>query len=192
MLAIGYIFVARLLRPEGYGLYALSLVAPTALVSLINLGLDSTAIRFTAKYRAEKKIRRSLLHIQFGFSLQGCNARASTILTFYGINLLVRRLKINFNIKSQPRIIAISILSAFPIIAFLKISPLTEIFNLVLCTLIYLATYFTLIPASKAINLQELQNMEQILGRIRILSPIAKLIMKYENKLLTLAQHKTC
>ncbi|MEM3550705.1 MAG: oligosaccharide flippase family protein [Candidatus Bathyarchaeia archaeon] len=55
---------------------------------------------------------------------------SSTILTFYGINLLVRRLKINFNIKSQPRIIAISILSAFPIIAFLKISPLTEIFNL--------------------------------------------------------------
>ncbi|MEM0010752.1 MAG: oligosaccharide flippase family protein [Candidatus Bathyarchaeia archaeon] len=117
---------------------------------------------------------------------------SSTILTFYGINLLVRRLKINFNIKSQLRIIAISILSAFPIIAFLKISPLTEIFNLVLCTLIYLATYFTLIPASKAINLQELQNMEQILGRIRILSPIAKLIMKYENKLLTFAQHKTC
>ncbi|MBO3798466.1 MAG: flippase [Candidatus Brockarchaeota archaeon] len=55
VLAVASILVARLLGSENYGLYSLSLVAPSLLASLIGLGLDSAAVMFTSKYSAEEK-----------------------------------------------------------------------------------------------------------------------------------------
>ncbi|MEM2261641.1 MAG: oligosaccharide flippase family protein, partial [Ignisphaera sp.] len=46
ILAIGSILMARFLGPEGYGLYSLSLVIPTIMLSLIALGIDHAVIRF--------------------------------------------------------------------------------------------------------------------------------------------------
>ncbi|MEM3549521.1 MAG: oligosaccharide flippase family protein [Candidatus Bathyarchaeia archaeon] len=71
MLTIGYILITRLLGPEGYGLHSLSLVAPTILASLIGLGLDSSTLRFSAKYKAEKKYGRvlSTLNLVLTFKL---------------------------------------------------------------------------------------------------------------------------
>lgn len=53
LLAVSSIIIARLLGPEGYGIYSISFAAPALIISLIGLGLDSAAIRFPAKYIAE-------------------------------------------------------------------------------------------------------------------------------------------
>ncbi|MEM2169302.1 MAG: oligosaccharide flippase family protein [Candidatus Bathyarchaeia archaeon] len=53
ILAVSSIFIARFLGPENYSVYSLSFVAPALVISFVGLGLDSAAIRFTAKYIAE-------------------------------------------------------------------------------------------------------------------------------------------
>lgn len=70
MLDIGYILTARFLGPESYGLYSLCLAAPTILASLIGLGLDSSALRFSAKYKAEKKYSRTLSTLNLVLTFQ--------------------------------------------------------------------------------------------------------------------------
>jgi len=55
ILAIGSIIIARLLGPEDYGLYSLSLVVPLILAGLIDLGVSSALTRFSAKLKAEDK-----------------------------------------------------------------------------------------------------------------------------------------
>ena len=46
VLAIGAIMTARLLGPSIYGLYTLTLLIPSLLVSLADLGMNSALVRF--------------------------------------------------------------------------------------------------------------------------------------------------
>jgi len=55
ILAMGSVFIIRLLGPKDYGLYSLSLVMATLLVQLSSLGIDQTFMRFSANLRAEGK-----------------------------------------------------------------------------------------------------------------------------------------
>lgn len=48
MLAAGVILVARLLGPDGYGLYTLAFVVPIFVMFLVELGVDEAVIRFPA------------------------------------------------------------------------------------------------------------------------------------------------
>jgi O-antigen/teichoic acid export membrane protein len=53
ILAIGSIIVGRLLGPDNYGLYSLAIIVPSLLIGLIDFGIASAIIRFSAKFRAE-------------------------------------------------------------------------------------------------------------------------------------------
>ncbi|PWV37802.1 MAG: hypothetical protein DJ555_00605 [Desulfurococcaceae archaeon] len=53
--AVGYIIIARLLGPESYGIYSISLVIPSLLMGLIGFGMDEALVRYSAKLRAESK-----------------------------------------------------------------------------------------------------------------------------------------
>jgi O-antigen/teichoic acid export membrane protein len=53
ILAVGFILIARLLGPSGYGLYSLAIVVPALFTSLINFGIDEALVRFPAKFKAE-------------------------------------------------------------------------------------------------------------------------------------------
>jgi O-antigen/teichoic acid export membrane protein len=53
ILGIGSIIVGRLLGPEGYGLFSLSLVVPSLILSLIDPGVGAATTRFSAKFKAE-------------------------------------------------------------------------------------------------------------------------------------------
>ena len=64
VLALGSILIARLLGPEGYGVYSLTFTAPAIFVSLISLGVDSAAVRFLAKFRSEQEFARSIRFIK--------------------------------------------------------------------------------------------------------------------------------
>ena len=55
ILALGAIIVARLIGPEGLGLYALSLAFSSILVGLIDLGINPAVTYYSAKLRIEGK-----------------------------------------------------------------------------------------------------------------------------------------
>lgn len=59
ILAIGSVLVARLLGPENYGLFSLSLVVPLLLANFIDFGVNSALTRFSAKLRAEGKTQQA-------------------------------------------------------------------------------------------------------------------------------------
>jgi len=53
--AIGVFVVARLLGPELYGIYTLSLVVPTLLIQVVDLGVNQGLIRYSAYLRANAR-----------------------------------------------------------------------------------------------------------------------------------------
>jgi len=56
ILAVGSIIVARLLGPEGLGLYALSLTVPLILVGLIDFGINPAVTYYSTKLRVEGRL----------------------------------------------------------------------------------------------------------------------------------------
>jgi len=77
ILAVGTIFIARLLGPEMYGLYNIALVAPVLMTIFRDWGISYAMVRFSAQYKAENrsaKIRSILItglvfDICIGFAL---------------------------------------------------------------------------------------------------------------------------
>ena len=53
VLAIGSIVIARLLGPENYGLYSISIVAPSVFLLFTGFGVDAAMTRYSAKLRSE-------------------------------------------------------------------------------------------------------------------------------------------
>jgi len=84
ILAIGSIIVARLLGPENYGLFSLSLVVPSILASLIDLGVNPALTRFSAKLRTEGKsqLAANMLKSGFLFKLATGISMSTLCLTF--------------------------------------------------------------------------------------------------------------
>jgi O-antigen/teichoic acid export membrane protein len=66
-LAIGSIIIARLLGPEGLGLFTLALVIPNLMLSFIDFGIGAALTRFSAKYRAEEKYDLVASYLKSGF-----------------------------------------------------------------------------------------------------------------------------
>jgi len=67
ILALGSIIIARLLGPSGYGIYSLSLVLPSLLVSLFGFGIDPALTMFSAKFRSEGKVHSLIDFLRAGF-----------------------------------------------------------------------------------------------------------------------------
>lgn len=69
--AVGFIFIARLLGPEAYGLYTIALIAPNMILIFRDWGITYAMIRFTAKYRAEGRMDevRSIIFAGLVFEL---------------------------------------------------------------------------------------------------------------------------
>jgi len=51
--ALGVIFVARILSPSEYGLFAIALIAPDLIQIIRDLGIDQATIKYTAQYNQE-------------------------------------------------------------------------------------------------------------------------------------------
>lgn len=67
ILAVGSIIIARLLGPDNYGLYSLSLVVPSILAGFIDFGISSSLTMFSAKLRAEGKSNLAASVLKSGF-----------------------------------------------------------------------------------------------------------------------------
>jgi len=53
--ALGVIFVARILSPSEYGLFAIALIAPNIIQIVRDLGIDQATIKYTAQYNQENR-----------------------------------------------------------------------------------------------------------------------------------------
>jgi len=51
--AVVVVIIARLLGPENYGIYALSLTIPSLAVAITNLGMSQALTRYSAKMTSE-------------------------------------------------------------------------------------------------------------------------------------------
>lgn len=69
--SVGFIFIARLLGPDAYGLYTIALIAPNMILIFRDWGITYAMIRFTAKYRAEGRMDevRSIIFAGLVFEL---------------------------------------------------------------------------------------------------------------------------
>jgi len=70
ILAVGIIIVARFLGPSSYGLYTLTLVIPTLLVSLSDAGMNLALVRLPARFRAAGEYARADRLIRLGLLLK--------------------------------------------------------------------------------------------------------------------------
>jgi stage V sporulation protein B len=55
ILAVGTIFIARLLGSDMYGLYGIALIAPSLIAVFRDWGINSAMVRYTAQYRSEDR-----------------------------------------------------------------------------------------------------------------------------------------
>jgi O-antigen/teichoic acid export membrane protein len=106
--------------------------------------------------------------------------------TFYGMYVAKRNFKIRFDTKSILKIYIIAAISTSPAIALLQLSPLPKLVNVLAGGIVYLATYLTLTPLTRIIGKSELKTISQITHKIKPLSPVLKLLLKYEEKILNL------
>ncbi|MEM1507298.1 MAG: flippase [Candidatus Bathyarchaeia archaeon] len=109
---------------------------------------------------------------------------SNLISTLYAYELARRRLDLSLNLSVSAKIYASSALSAAPAVVLAFYTYLPSIISLILCSAIYAATYLTVAPTLKAINREDLNELERIFGVVRPLKPIFRLIARYENKVL--------
>ena len=107
----------------------------------------------------------------------------------YGFTLARKKFNITISFRDQLMIYLSSLLSALPSILFLHFisfgsSFFNSLLNLAIGAIIYLIVYLTLLPALKAIDEHDIENLKQIFRKIKILWPIIRLLIDYETKLL--------
>ena len=57
---------------------------------------------------------------------------------------------------------------------------------MVVGALLYLVAYLTLTPVLRVVDRHDLENLRQIFGKVRVLWPIVRLAIAYEDMLLSL------
>ncbi|MEM4693512.1 MAG: oligosaccharide flippase family protein [Nitrososphaerota archaeon] len=115
ILAIGSILIARFLGPEGYGLYSLSLVIPTIMLSLIALGIDHAVIRFPAKLKAEDRLGQIPILLKSAIAFRFVSGLVMWLICFLLSDILatyiLNRPEIGFYIKISSFLIIVQSIS---------------------------------------------------------------------------------
>ena len=93
LLALASILVARLLGPENYGIYSISLVIPSLALVLIEFGVRSAVTRYTAKLRSEGRTELAVGLAKLGILFEVLVGVIATII----VVLLADRLMIVLN-----------------------------------------------------------------------------------------------
>jgi len=109
ILAIGSIIVARLLGPEAYGLYAISLVAPGLLLLFTDFGVSAAVTMFSAKLRAEGKAPQAAGMLRSAILFKLLTATAMFALCLILSETLAARLLNRPGIGPLVRLVALSI-----------------------------------------------------------------------------------
>lgn len=108
----------------------------------------------------------------------------STASNIYGLLYVRREFKIKFDSGALLRIYLISFVSSILPILIINFANLSSILNVVVGGFVYVFIYVSLIPIMKAITLTELKTAKGITEKIRFLSPIAKVVFTYQERIL--------
>ena len=80
ILALGAILIARLLGPEAYGTYSLSLIPSSLFLIFTDFGIDAAVTKFTANGRPEDRKRRARRLIRLALLFKAITAAAMVLL----------------------------------------------------------------------------------------------------------------
>ena len=111
----------------------------------------------------------------------------------YQIYVAAKNFNLTIDINSSLRICLASLLSAIPLLIFLQLSPLSSLFNLAIGATIFLLTFLTIVPLTKAITREDLTNLQTILKNMKAIRSLAKIVIDYEEAILNLtAKSNSC
>jgi O-antigen/teichoic acid export membrane protein len=111
---------------------------------------------------------------------------SNTVAMLYAAHIARSKFEIKFDASSTIKIYLVSAASTIPSLLLLRFISMPNLVALVAGGITYLLMYTTLIPLTKTIGYYELQRATQVIQKIRILAPIAKPVLKYQEKILRL------
>ena len=111
---------------------------------------------------------------------------ANTIGISYGAYFARKKYAVEFDSPAILKICIVSLLSAVPLL-LIRLATLPTLFTLIVGSLIYLASYLTLIPLARSVTDTELRMVNGVLQKIRFLKPVSQVAIKYELKILNVA-----
>jgi len=109
----------------------------------------------------------------------------------YGLAVANRNIDVNPDLKTSLRIYSASFLSAIPVLVFLHVLPLNNAWMLIIGGSIFLLAYLTFTPITGAISHDDIQNLNSIITKIRILRAFLKPLLAYEAKLLSIRSNSS-
>ena len=116
LLAVNAIIIARLLGPDGYGVYSISLVVPTLFVGLVDFGVGSALIQFSAKLRAEGKDREAAIVIGTGLFFEFIVSTVASVLCFFLSDVttkyIINRPELSFYLRAISVLILLQTISS--------------------------------------------------------------------------------
>jgi O-antigen/teichoic acid export membrane protein len=101
----------------------------------------------------------------------------------YSLWMASKRFGVNIDFRSSSLIYASSFVSAIPLLLF-SCLPLSPLVTLILSAAIYLLMYLTMMPLIGCIKSVDMENLELIFGKIKLIKPFVNAIMSYENILI--------
>jgi O-antigen/teichoic acid export membrane protein len=110
---------------------------------------------------------------------------SNTIGTSYGSYIARTKFKIEFDTRSLIKIYLVSIISSIPALLLLQFASMPKLFSVTAGGLLYLFTYATLTPLTRAITSSELDKATDILQKIKPLNYIVKPLIHYQKKILS-------
>jgi len=180
-----YIYASEFLRTFCL-LYLLIGIGYLTLPSLYNgLGDTKTTLRMNIITFLMLLILLPLLTQYYG--VQGliiATIGAAAAGTLYGILLARKKFQVKFAKMALFKIYFLSAVSSIVPVIIIQLLPASGIFEIIIGSSLYLLTYITLIPITKTLTKSELQNLIEIVHRIRILKLVLIPILKYQQKIL--------
>jgi O-antigen/teichoic acid export membrane protein len=109
---------------------------------------------------------------------------ASVVGQVYSAFFARRKYKIEFDTKALLKIYLISGLSCIMPIILMQSLPFSNMLSVLFTGALYLLVYVTLIPASRTLNLVETKQALGVIQNVRLLSPVATPILRYQQRIL--------
>jgi len=105
--------------------------------------------------------------------------------TAYGLKVAHKKFHLKLDLNSSLRIYLASAVSIVPTLLLLSTVNLPSLLNIAMGGFTYVASYLTFAPLTRAIKRPDVENLSQILSKIKIVNTIIKPIIIYENRLLS-------
>jgi O-antigen/teichoic acid export membrane protein len=109
---------------------------------------------------------------------------SNCIAMLYGTYCAKRKFEIHFETKMTARIYFVSAVSVIPPLLLTQFTHLSSFVALVAGSAMYILIYMTLMPVAKIVSLYELRTATQIVQNVQLLGPIAKPILRFQEKIL--------